>query len=147
MGTGTFLSAIPWNAAWDAEVESECADAVAGLPAATKTAMEAAGGHLALILEDTNEVQAELADGGRTDLLIDGIAAKTANLPASPAAVGSEMAVGSASVAAIQNGLATAVALLAVATEVGKVPRSGQTYRWTNAESSATVDLTVGEAD
>lgn len=93
MGTGTFLSAIPWNAAWDAEVESECADAVAGLPAATKTAMESAGGHLALILEDTNEVQTELADGGRTDLLIDGIAAKTINIPASPAAVGSAMTV------------------------------------------------------
>lgn len=45
------------------------------------------------ILEDTNEVQAELADGGRTDLLIDGIAAKTTNIPASPAAVGSAMVV------------------------------------------------------
>jgi hypothetical protein len=45
------------------------------------------------ILEDTNEVQAELADGGRTDLLIDGIAAKTINIPASPAAVGSAMTV------------------------------------------------------
>ena len=28
MGTGTFLSAIPWNASWDAEVQSECADAL-----------------------------------------------------------------------------------------------------------------------
>jgi hypothetical protein len=48
---------------------------------------------LTTILADTNEVQAELADGGRTDLLIDGIAAKTTNLPASPAAVGSAMVV------------------------------------------------------
>ena len=27
-GTGTALTAIPWNAAWDAEVQSECADAL-----------------------------------------------------------------------------------------------------------------------
>jgi hypothetical protein len=35
MGTGSFLSAIPWNASWDAEVQSECADAItaAGLVA------------------------------------------------------------------------------------------------------------------
>lgn len=29
MGTGTFLTAIPWNASWDAEVQSEAADALA----------------------------------------------------------------------------------------------------------------------
>lgn len=29
MGTGTFLTGIPWNSAWDAEVQSECADAIA----------------------------------------------------------------------------------------------------------------------
>lgn len=40
---------------------------------------------VAAILEDTNELQAELADGGRTDLLIDAIKAKTDNLPADPA--------------------------------------------------------------
>lgn len=28
MGTGTFLTALPWNAAWDAEVQSEAADAL-----------------------------------------------------------------------------------------------------------------------
>jgi hypothetical protein len=67
---GAGLTAVPWNAAWDAEVQSECTDALNGydpptkaeldsgldaLPTAgeIKTAMEAAGGHLALILEDT----------------------------------------------------------------------------------------------
>lgn len=29
IATGTGLSAIPWNAAWDAEVQSECTDAIA----------------------------------------------------------------------------------------------------------------------
>jgi hypothetical protein len=28
MGTGTFLTAVPWNAAWDAEVQSEMQDAI-----------------------------------------------------------------------------------------------------------------------
>lgn len=28
LGTGTTLTAVPWNAAWDAEVESECTDAL-----------------------------------------------------------------------------------------------------------------------
>lgn len=28
LGTGTGLTAVPWNAAWDAEVQSECADAL-----------------------------------------------------------------------------------------------------------------------
>lgn len=37
-------------------------------------------------------IDTELADGGRTDLLIDGIKAKTDLIPASPAAVGSAMA-------------------------------------------------------
>jgi len=35
-GTGTALTAIPWNASWDAEVQEECADAItaASLPTA-----------------------------------------------------------------------------------------------------------------
>lgn len=40
---------------------------------------------LIVILADTNEVQASLADGGFTDLLIDAIKAKTDNLPVDPA--------------------------------------------------------------
>lgn len=46
---------------------------------------------IAAILADTNELQTDLVNGGRLDLLIDAIKAKTDNLPASPAAVGSEM--------------------------------------------------------
>jgi hypothetical protein len=39
----------------------------------------------ASILADTNELQTDLADGGRLDLLIDGIKVKTDNLPPDPA--------------------------------------------------------------
>ncbi len=41
---------------------------------------------VAAILADTNELQAELADGGRTDLLIDAIKAKTDTIAAAPTA-------------------------------------------------------------
>lgn len=41
---------------------------------------------VAAILADTNELQAELADGGRTDLLIDAIKAKTDTITAAPTA-------------------------------------------------------------
>jgi hypothetical protein len=41
MGTGTFLTAIPWNASWDAEVQSECADALAAYDPPTNAEMEA----------------------------------------------------------------------------------------------------------
>jgi hypothetical protein len=38
---GAGLSAIPWNAAWDAEVQSECADALNAYDPPTNTEMEA----------------------------------------------------------------------------------------------------------
>lgn len=43
---------------------------------------------VAAILADTNELQTDLVNGGRLDLLIDAIKAKTDNLPAAPAATG-----------------------------------------------------------
>lgn len=40
-GTGDQFSAIPWNAAWDAEVQSECADALGVYDGPTNAEMEA----------------------------------------------------------------------------------------------------------
>lgn len=37
MGTGTFLTGIPWNASWDAEVQSECSDALTSYDPPTYT--------------------------------------------------------------------------------------------------------------
>jgi len=59
--------------------------------AAIRSEIDSNSTQLAAIVADTNEIQAELADGGRTDLLIDGIKSKTDTIPASPAAVGSAM--------------------------------------------------------
>lgn len=91
---------------------------------------------IAAILADTNELQTDFVNGGRLDLLVDAIKAKTDVIPASPAAVGSAMtledgaitaaklgadAITAAKVAAdavaeIQSGLATAAALATVDT-------------------------------
>lgn len=99
----------------------------------------------AAILADTHELQIDLANGGRLDNLIDGIHAKTTNLPAIPAAVGSLMgladgaitaaklaadAITAAKVAAdavtkVQNGLATEANVTAVGNAV--VSRASQT--------------------
>jgi hypothetical protein len=53
--------------------------------------------------------------------------------------------------AANQTAIAAAIVTVdtvvdALAVEVAKIPRSGKTYKWTNADNSASVDLTVGEA-
>lgn len=54
-GTGTALSAIPWNAAWDAEVQSECTDALNAYDPPTDTEMDAA--FLALIGADSDTLE------------------------------------------------------------------------------------------
>jgi len=48
--------------------------------AAIRAEIDANSTQLAAIVADTNELQAELADGGRTDLLVDAIKAKTDEL-------------------------------------------------------------------
>lgn len=42
LGTGTWATALPWNAAWDTEVQSECADALNAYDSPTKAEMDAA---------------------------------------------------------------------------------------------------------
>lgn len=86
--TGSGLTAIPWNAAWDAEVQSEAADALtvydpptkaeldsAVAPLATATDLATVAGYLdteiAAILADTNELQTDWANGGRLDNILD----------------------------------------------------------------------------
>lgn len=94
---GAGLTAIPWNAAWDAEVQSEVADALGVYDPPTNAEMEArtiasasyataanlatVAGYLdteiAAILADTNELQTDWADGGRLDLILDARASQT----------------------------------------------------------------------
>lgn len=69
------------------------------------------------------------------------IKTKTDNLPTDPA----DQSAVEAAIAVVAGYIDTEVEALGV--EIAKIPRSGHTYRWTNAESEASVDLTVGEAD
>ncbi|HEU4752009.1 MAG TPA: hypothetical protein VFU47_02795, partial [Armatimonadota bacterium] len=58
-GTGDQLTAVPWNAAWDAEVQSEATDALNAYDPPTKTEIDA--GFAALNDLDATEVQTAAA--------------------------------------------------------------------------------------
>lgn len=90
---GAGLTAVPWNAAWDAEVQSEVADALAAYdpptkaeldsavaPLATAAALATVDGIVDSILADTAELQGDWTNGGRLDLIIDAILADTNEL-------------------------------------------------------------------
>ncbi|MEM9019957.1 MAG: hypothetical protein AAGC44_05280 [Planctomycetota bacterium] len=78
------LQAIADKIAGDLTVGDLTAVAIAG---AVRAEIDANSTQLAAIVGDTNELQADLTDGGRLDALVDAIKAKTDNLPANPAAV------------------------------------------------------------
>ena len=83
-------TAIPGSPTADSINERIVAIDAYGAPpsaATIKTAMEAAGSHLALILADTNELQTDWGDEGRLDLLIDSLIAELAKVPKSDSTV------------------------------------------------------------
>jgi hypothetical protein len=62
-GTGDQLTAVPWNANWDAEVQSECADALTAYDPPTKAELDTAVANVSV-----DEIQASaLADLFNTD--------------------------------------------------------------------------------
>lgn len=101
-----------------------------------KTALEIAGGTLSLILADTGELQTDWVNGGRLDLLIDAIKAKTDNLPATPAAVGSAMTLTSAYDAA---------KTAASQTSVNDIPTTAEFEARTLPSASYALDSTVAK--
>lgn len=85
-GTGDHLTAIPWNASWDAEVQSEVADGLAAYdpptkaeldaavsPLATATALATVDNNVDAILVDTAEIGT--AGAGLTNVTINGLSA------------------------------------------------------------------------
>ena len=60
---GAGLTGIPWNASWDAEVQSEVADALAAYPVATKAEMDS--GHA--LLATPAQVNAQVVDALNVD--------------------------------------------------------------------------------
>jgi hypothetical protein len=101
--TGSGFSAIPWNASWDAEVQSECADALTAYDPPTNAEMEArtivaadyatAAGQTTIAGYIDTEIASILA---AVDTEVASIKAKTDNLPAAPAATGDAMTLTSA---------------------------------------------------
>lgn len=77
---GAGLTALPWNAAWDAEVQSECTDALNAYDPPTKAELDTA--HATTNGYIDTEVAAVLA---AVDTEVAAIKAKTDNLPAAPA--------------------------------------------------------------
>jgi len=97
---GDGLTAIPWNAAWNAEVQSEATDALNAYDPPTRTEATADKDEVLAILgtpvgadmsadiaqvkidtaatvTDTNELQTDWANGGRLDLILDARASQT----------------------------------------------------------------------
>ena len=72
LGTGTSLTAVPWNAAWDAEVQSECTDALNAYDPPTNAEMEAR-----TIAAASYATATDLAT---VDGIVDAIKAKTESL-------------------------------------------------------------------
>lgn len=72
-GTGDHLTAVPWNAAWDAEVQSEVNDGLVAYDAATGT-------DVAAVETDTQNIQTRLPAalvGGRIDADVGAISTST----------------------------------------------------------------------
>jgi len=76
---GNALTAIPWNAAWDAQVESECADALTAYDPPTRAELTTDKDSI------ITEVNANETKIDTVDTVVDAIKAKTDNLPADPA--------------------------------------------------------------
>lgn len=74
---GAGLTAVPWNAAWDAEVQSECTDALNAYDPPTNAEM------VARTLAAADYATATAL--ATVDTVVDAIQAKTDNLPSDPA--------------------------------------------------------------
>ncbi len=81
-GDDVILAAL---ATVDSIVDAILVDTGTDIPATLATIAGYLDTEVAAILADTNELQTDLVNGGRLDLLIDAINAKTTNLPSDPA--------------------------------------------------------------
>jgi len=88
--TGTTLPSSIAALPTDADVNAACDTAISDAALATASSLATVAGYIdtevAAILADTNELQTDLTNGGRLDLLIDAIKAKTDTIAAAPTA-------------------------------------------------------------
>lgn len=121
LGTnGAGLTALPWNPAWDAEVESECTDALNAYDPPTKAEMDArtlaAASYATATAQATAQADLDLLTG------TDGAILATSQPNYAPAKAGDQMDLvnvpNATAVSAVQSGLATATDLATVDTVV-----------------------------
>lgn len=101
-GTGDHLSAVPWNATWDAEVQSEVTDALNAYDPPTKAELDSAVAGLATAADlatvdgkiDTidSNVDAILDDTGTSGVVVASLAANSITAAAIAADAGNEIA-------------------------------------------------------
>lgn len=77
-GTGDHLTAVPWNAAWDAEVQSEVADALAVYDPPTKAELDTA---IALVTVKTDNLPSDPADESLIIAATDALATLIGDVP------------------------------------------------------------------
>jgi hypothetical protein len=123
---GAGLTAVPWNADWDAQVQSEVQDAIEAnhldhlLATASGIPAVVAGTYLDQLMDDgtaTYDRTTDSLQAQRDQAAL--IKAKTDNLPAAPAAVGSAMTLTSGE----RDAVAAALLDLANGVETGKSVR------------------------
>ena len=99
LGTGTWATAIPWNAAWDVEVQSEVNDALVALD--LDSALIAQGAERAVNVDNSHRVHSHVYDMQANTITASALAADA--------------------VAEIQSGLATSAALQVVDDNVDQI--------------------------
>jgi hypothetical protein len=127
LGTGTWATAIPWNAAWDAEVESEVNDALVALD--LDSALIAQGAHRTVNVDVNHRVHSRVSDMDANTITASALAADA--------------------VAEIQSGLATSACddrlgyvLAALAGACADAGTAAETYTITIGADTFTIDHT-----
>jgi hypothetical protein len=117
---------------------------------ALKTLIDAVDDYIdsevAAILADTNELQTDLTNGGRLDLLIDAIKAKTDNLPASPASTTNITAASGVTLApttGLGNQTADITGTVTTVTNLTNAPTNGDLTATMKASVTAAVPTTA----
>lgn len=139
-GTGDHLTAVPWNAAWDAEVQSEATDALNAYDPPTR----------AELTSDTNSVLAVIAT---VDTVVDSILADTGTdgvVVAAGSKTGYSIGTGGIAAAAFAAGAVDAAAIAADAIGASELAAGAASEIATavlTAAASAPIDANVKEVN
>jgi hypothetical protein len=140
---GSGFTSIPWNPAWDAEVQSEAADALNAYDPPTKAELDTAVSPLATASAVSSLASTLSTIAGYVDTEVAAIKAKTDNLPTDPADasdVAASFASVSASLVTLAGYIDTEVAAIKAKTD--KLTFDGSNNVAANAKAINDTDLT-----